>query len=92
MQIGSRYYPTVDEALAVAQTAARERGKPLYVIKMKVEPSFRKFWPLDHHWRIGEEPPFHGWAGEFYHPRPAYWVIEPDALMPAFFSPEEKIK
>ncbi len=84
------FYPTAAAALADARLAAELASVTLYVVKMKVDPAFRKYWPEDHNWRIAEEPPFHGQSGDFYFPRPDYYVIDPGALVKEIFVPGER--
>lgn len=83
-------YPTAESGLADARLAAQLAGVTLYVIKREVPAGFRKYWPEAHNWQISEDPPFHGQAGNFYYPRPDYYVIDPAGLVKEVFVPGEK--
>ena len=88
--IHRRFYPTADEALADAEMANRLARVPLSVIEQPVDEQFRKYWPEKTNWRLSLEPPSPGHLGSAYYPRPAYYIVDFNALMPVVFIQGER--
>ena len=81
--IHRRYYPTAQEALDDAKLASERARVKMFVVKYTGANT--EVWPEGVYWRISEDAPFSGAAGYFYYPRPDYYIVEPEAMIPFLF-------